>query len=150
MANKIKLALLENNLTSKDVYEAMGLDKSDFSKITNGKLLPNGPAAKILMDLTKRENLNQLLNQQDIEIYSQHIFKALQAPKKTNAEQDIYKLCVRLPKGRCNLLQQPQTLHRLGYLNLTDWVFKQFLKLEKQLNKLDHQEKYKEATKNDM
>lgn len=139
--NKIKLARLQNNLTAKELYEPMGLDKSDFSKIENGKLLPNGRGAKVLLELTKSKSLNQLLDMKDIEIYSQFIRKGLQSQNNTSRERDFYKPTFRAPKGRCNLLQQPKELQRLGYKNLQDWFWKKYLETERERNELDQKER---------
>lgn len=137
--SKIKMTILQKNLTPRQVYEQLGIDKYDFSKIANGKYLPTGEQLLKLCEILEIEPI-ELLNQTDIEIYG-NLFNKPYKPQKIKSEQDVYKLSVRLPKRRCNLLQHKENLQRLGYKNLQDWIWQKFLETECQLNELDQNER---------
>lgn len=110
--NKIKILLLKNNLTAKELGEIVGVDKANMSRIVNGLFMPTPDMA---------QKIAKLLNCHITDIWSKKDLTYLKPHTSLNfnfCDKEYAKTQYRVNKVGCNLLQQ---VYKLGYKTKKEW-----------------------------
>lgn len=118
-------------MTNKDFAEKIGCDSPTVSRFTNYKCLP---IPKTMKDICK------VLDCSVEDVYSRE--EIYYSTKRTASKKaDKYKLTVSLPKEAKEFFKK--ALKKCGYHDITDWVNKCYVRLQKQYDIIETKEREK-------
>lgn len=125
----LKEKRIEAQITQQELAKIIGKDVPLISKFENFVCLPIPADAGKMVKALKCTTILELYDKEDINFGVEN--------KSVKKEKDCYKLTVRLPKEAKEYFKR-QSLNKVGYLNLTDWVNQNYKRLVKKINKKDH------------
>jgi DNA-binding Xre family transcriptional regulator len=137
---KYKQILCQKQIMQIDLAKAVGMDKSNISKIVQGHILPNKRSFIRICDF---------LDVYPLDLYDKNELNLLAVRKANRAplEPQNYRLSVRIPRDDCEILLDPTKLEKCGYGSITEWVKICLRRLQKQYEHITKWEEKHDKTR---
>lgn len=134
---KLKAIRDKKQITATELAIKTGTTKDWMSRFENYKCIPIPDTLKKICDILEC-SIFDIYNKNEINFFEPQK-NDLGTAKRLEYEQQFYKLTVRLPKDCCNLLQQ-HNLHKCGYRNLCDFIFRCVFEFKNKLQVIELKE----------
>lgn len=151
---KYKEIMFVKGIMQKEVLDGVRrsdprVDKPLLSKIVNGICLPNKPTldgiCKALscdvLDIYDRRELDLIPSDTPVATPSEGVNPHTQRTRRRRADNPFYNLTVEIPRDVAERVFDKESLRKLGYLSVTDFVRHAVDKLAARLDKIEANEK---------
>lgn len=130
---KLKEILERKNKKAKELALNIGADEPMISKFANYKCLPTPVAMEKICEVLSCD-IKDIY--EDKEVFYKKTKKSSQNGSNNDEEYTCYNLSVRLPREACKYLKK-ENLSKVGYRNITDWIWTCYRDLIKKIKEKD-------------